>query len=83
LVRAIRGEERLWALEAAHAIEETMCLSVGDFLLRRTPLVLSRPDHGRKFAGPAVRAVFKELLSHSEASFDDYLRQELAWRQPR
>ncbi len=80
------GEAKLWALEAAHAIDETMCLNIADFMLRRTPLALSRPDHGRNIVLPAVERVFREKLRLSDAElkrqtaeFNDYLRQELAW----
>lgn len=83
---ALEGESRQWAIEAAHAIESTMCMSIADFFLRRTPLVLSRPDHGRESFLPAVERVFRDQFGLSDAElkeqvkeFDDYLRQELAW----
>lgn len=83
----LAGESRHWAIEAAHAIESTMCMNVADFFLRRTPLVLSRPDHGRESFLPTVERVFRERLKLSDAElkaqvkdFDDYLRQELAWQ---
>jgi glycerol-3-phosphate dehydrogenase len=86
----IGDDEKLWALEAAHAIMETMCLNFGDFLYRRTPLVLCRPDHGEVALNPVIRGIFKDFLGINDAQlgeqiqeFNDYLRQELAWRQPR
>jgi len=40
------SEEWLWCAEALHAMKHTMCLHLSDFYFRRTPLVLSRQDHG-------------------------------------
>ncbi len=43
-------EEWMWCAEALHAITHTMCLTLTDFYLRRTHLVLAREDHGLPFA---------------------------------
>lgn len=79
-------EEQLWALEAAHAIDATSCLTIGDFLLRRTPLVLSRVDHGRAFLD-AVTKVFRAKLQFSDAElkqqildWEKEMQQEMSWR---
>lgn len=80
------GEATLWALEAVHAIHHTGCRTLGDFFFRRTPLVLSRADHGQEFL-PAVRQKFKEVLGFSDAEldkqvvdFEKELTQALGWR---
>ncbi len=44
------ANEWMWCAEAIHAVENTMCLHLADFYFRRTPLVLSRRDHGIPFA---------------------------------
>ncbi|MGE3387757.1 MAG: glycerol-3-phosphate dehydrogenase/oxidase [Bdellovibrionales bacterium] len=79
-------EEKLWALEAAHAIHQTACQNVADFLLRRTPLVLSRADHGRPVI-EAVSRVFQRHLGLSDAelnkqikAWDEEMKQEMGWR---
>lgn len=80
------GQDALWAMEARHAIEQTGCLTIGDFFLRRTPLVLCQGDHGAKFI-PAVKDQFANLLGLTseqlEAQIEDLkmsLKNEFAWR---
>jgi glycerol-3-phosphate dehydrogenase len=79
-------EEKIWSLEAHHAIDQTMCLNLADFFLRRTPLVLSRPDHGERF-WPCVAKVFRERLGLSEADIEaqfknltEKMNSEFSWR---
>lgn len=54
-------EEWMWCAEAIHAIEHTMCLTLTDFYLRRTHLVLGRADHGMPFA-PGIACVMGARL---------------------
>lgn len=54
-------EEWMWCAEALHAIEHTMCLSLKDFYLRRTHLILAREDHGQPFV-KAIAQVMGERL---------------------
>jgi glycerol-3-phosphate dehydrogenase len=49
-LRSTKAEEWMWCAEALHAVEHTMCMHLSDFYFRRTPLVLSRRDHGIPFA---------------------------------
>lgn len=46
---SLSAEEFVWAAEAMHAVEHTMCAHLSDFFARRSPLVLSRKDHGAEF----------------------------------
>ncbi len=79
-------DERMWTIEAKHAIRETMCDSLVDFYSRRVPLVLSRADHGLPFLGRISRA-FQEELHWSEQEratqsklLQEYLSLEFAWQ---
>lgn len=79
-------EERMWTMEAKHAIRETMCDSLVDFYSRRVPLVLSRADHGLPFLDRIAQA-FQEELNWSAATkaaqqqlLHEYLKREFAWR---
>lgn len=80
-------EERVWALEARHAINQTMCNGLIDFYVRRAPLFLSRADHGLPML-PALSRVFASEMGWSDAKrqaeaagLQAYMRKELAWRQ--
>lgn len=53
--------EWLWCAEALHAVEQTMCLHLSDFYFRRTPLVLSRRDHGIPFARAVAQSMGTRL----------------------
>ncbi len=55
------SEEWMWCAEALHAVEHTMCLHLRDFYLRRSPLVLSRADHGLPFAKAIAQTMGREL----------------------
>ena len=59
--RTANAEEWMWCAEALHAIEHTMCLTLTDFYLRRTHLVLARADHGLPFA-KAIAQVMGDRL---------------------
>lgn len=84
--RVARSENELWIFEAWHAIEETMCLCLRDFYLRRTPLFLARADHGFLLAGE-LSEVFKLAFGLSEAerkqqveAIHEHLRSEMVWK---
>jgi glycerol-3-phosphate dehydrogenase len=51
----------LWCAEARHAVKNTMCLHLADFYFRRTPLVLSRPDHGLPFVVAVAKVMGAQL----------------------
>lgn len=75
------AEEWMWCAEALHAIEHTMCLSLTDFYLRRTHLILAREDHGVPFAR-VIAQVMGERLGWSESRQRDEinaLQNQLAW----
>lgn len=74
-------EEWMWSAEALHAVEHTMCLHLSDFFYRRTPLVLTRRDHGMQYA-PAVAAVMGERLGWNSARRQEEinaLQNRLSW----
>lgn len=78
--------QKMWAVEAAHAIESTMCMSLTDFYTRRSPLFLSYRDHGVSLL-PAIGAVFQaelgwdDIRKHEEfKKVQAHIDSELAWR---
>ena len=82
-------QDRLWILEAWHAIQETMCLSLRDFYLRRTHLFLARKDHGVPLL-PALGKVFAEMLGWNDAEtkkqiqeVHNHIQFELGWQKAR
>jgi len=79
-------ELRFWQLEAQHAIEQTMCTKLTDFILRRTPLFLARSDHGHPII-EALKPIFQFQLGLSDAQLQQDLqllmqheKLELGWR---
>lgn len=60
------GQESIWEMEAAFAIDQTMCGKLKDFYLRRAPLFLSEKDHGFGLL-EKISQVFMQKLSWSEA----------------
>lgn len=79
-------DESVWQLEARHAIKNTMCLNLIDFMVRRTPLFLSYSDHGI-FHLPQILQVFRQELSWSSAEEEQqrnqylrYIQSELHWK---
>ncbi len=60
------NEAWMWCAEALHAVENTMCMRLSDFYFRRTPLVLSRRDHGLPFADSIARTMATQLGWNSE-----------------
>jgi len=78
---ASSSEEQLWCMEAIHAMEHTMCLTLVDFFFRRTPLVLAREDHGAPFAATVGR-VMAQRLGWSDRRLNDEInamQNHLAW----
>lgn len=76
----------LWQAEVDHAIDNTMCLNLLDFYLRRSPLFLSYPDHGFSMMNDLLE-VFSEKLSWDESkrkqelnALQEYLKFEMGWR---
>jgi glycerol-3-phosphate dehydrogenase len=74
-------EEWMWCAEALHAIDNTMCLSLTDFYLRRTHLFLARADHGLPFA-PAIARVMGERLGWNATAQKEQinaLQNQMLW----
>jgi glycerol-3-phosphate dehydrogenase len=81
------SKERMWVMEAKHAIQETMCDSLVDFYSRRVPLFLSQKDHGLSFLNRISKA-FQQELGWSDGekaaacqALQEYIRKELSWRE--
>jgi glycerol-3-phosphate dehydrogenase len=75
-----------WQLEAAQAIDHTLCLNLVDFYARRVPLFLANPDHGMSQL-EGICEVFRAKLSWSDVDLQkqkqtlrEYMEKELAWR---
>lgn len=75
-----------WQLEAAQAIDHTMCLSLKDFYTRRVPLFLGNRMHGVQFMDE-IGAVFQAKLGWSDAELHDqkhllteYMGREVEWK---
>ncbi len=75
-----------WQLEAAQAIDSTMCLNLRDFYTRRVPLFLADSDHGLNFLDD-VAQVFQEKLGWGDQRIKlekklltDFMSHELAWK---
>jgi glycerol-3-phosphate dehydrogenase len=76
----------IWATEADFAIENTMCMGLVDFYIRRTPLFLSKKDHGFEFL-ESITNVFAEKLGWSKEeqaaqqnALRQHLQKEMGWR---
>jgi glycerol-3-phosphate dehydrogenase len=76
----------VWEMEANFAIHNTMCLHLRDFMLRRTPLFLSRADHGFPLLD-SVTKVFQQEKNWSGTQSEvekelyfDHLKHEMGWR---
>lgn len=75
-----------WQLEAAQAIDMTMCLNMRDFYARRVPLFLSVRDHGVKFM-EEIGEVFQEKLGWNDSRLKEekhilteYMAHEVEWK---
>jgi glycerol-3-phosphate dehydrogenase len=85
LKETLSGQE-LWNFEAHHAIDQTMCLGLRDFFLRRTPLFLAEKDHGWSFR-ESLADLFAERLGWTDTereeqllTLNSHLNSEMAWR---
>lgn len=84
--RVRRTDDARWVFEAFHAIDQTMCLNLVDFYLRRSPLFLARQDHGLLLLGP-LADTFQSALGWSEdekkqqvAALHAHIQFELGWK---
>ncbi|WP_413559382.1 glycerol-3-phosphate dehydrogenase/oxidase [Bdellovibrio sp. HCB209] len=75
-----------WQLEAAQAIDTTMCLNLRDFFSRRVHLFLADRNHGLKHLDEIIQ-VFREKLSWTEKrvneekhALSEYMAHELEWK---
>lgn len=76
----------VWELEAYHAIYETMCMNITDYMTRRVPLFLASPDHGNyqvqdivNVFSVAMKISSNELTKQVE-EFQNYQKIQLAWK---
>lgn len=75
-----------WQLEAAQAIDHTLCLNLVDFYARRVPLFLAYPEHGLPKLG-SICEIFQEKLAWTDSELKKqkaallaYMENELSWR---
>lgn len=75
-----------WQLEAAQAIDMTMCLHLRDFYARRVPLFLADRNHGVKYMEEVGR-VFQDKLGWSDArlkeemhALTEHMAREVEWK---
>jgi glycerol-3-phosphate dehydrogenase len=75
-----------WQLEAAQAIDSTMCLHLRDFYARRVHLFLADRNHGVKYIDE-VAEVFRDKLGWNDARIADekhmlteYMAHEVEWK---
>lgn len=80
-VMASTPEEWSWCAEALHAVNYTLCLSLKDFYSRRTPLILSRRDHGVPFAEAIALVMAQHLGWDEKRTLQEInaLQNHLAW----
>lgn len=76
----------LWALEAQHAIENTMCLNLDDFYIRRSPLMLGHWNHGLEHK-EYIADIFAANYAWNEEErkvqldrLDGHLNMEMSWK---
>jgi glycerol-3-phosphate dehydrogenase len=75
-----------WQLEAAQAIDSTMCLHLRDFFARRVHLFLADRNHGLRFSDEIGR-VFQEKLGWTDSQLKEemkmltgYMADEIEWK---
>ncbi len=75
-----------WQMEAQHAIDSTMCLHLKDFYSRRTPLILSRADHGLSQLRE-ISQIFANSYNwdgvhilDEQRKLNEHIQHELAWK---
>lgn len=83
ILKASKPDETYWQIEARHAIQNTMCLSVTDFMARRVPAFLSLKDHGVSIIHE-VAIVFAKSFGWSDSEMQkqiqdyySYIKQEI------
>lgn len=76
----------IWHMEALQAIRRTMCLHLLDFYVRRTPLMLSRRDHGMGLM-ESISEYFASELNWSSVTKNTeiervkkFINEEYRWR---
>jgi glycerol-3-phosphate dehydrogenase len=76
----------VWQLEAAQAVEQTMCRDLRDFFTRRVPLFLADKEHGLAHLDE-VTQVFQDRLGWTDAQaneqkklYKEFIKHELAWK---
>jgi glycerol-3-phosphate dehydrogenase len=75
-----------WQLEAAQAIDHTLCLNLTDFYARRVPLFLAEPHHGMPQL-ESICQVFRERFAWTDTELQQqkeqlrvYMEHELEWQ---
>lgn len=78
---AKESEDWLWCAEALHSVKHTMCLHLTDFYFRRTPLILSRADHGIPFVETIAEVMGRELGWSSAEKHNEInaLQNKISW----
>jgi glycerol-3-phosphate dehydrogenase len=80
-----KTDHLLWRLELQQAMRTTMCMDLVSFYLRRTPLFLSRKDHGFEFREPLAEQMasyynWNENQKNQELQkLEKHLRHEMGW----
>lgn len=86
LIMRPQGDYNLLQREVAFHIENTMCLNIPDYYIRRSNLFLYHRDHGlSKFE--EISRVFKDKLSYTDKQIGDdlnalhaYIKKEMGWK---
>lgn len=84
--RLLTEDQRLWVIEARHAIHSTQCMRLKDFYFRRVPIFLTKGEQSLKLLSLLSEQFQLELgwdsatRQHSEAEVKEQIDYELAWR---
>lgn len=86
ILRRYPSSYTYWQLEAAQAIDMTMCLHLSDFYSRRVPLFLADRNHGLKIQDQIVE-VFQDKMGWDDRRaqeeihmLGEYMARELEWK---
>ncbi len=81
-----KGLKEIWVIEAYFAVKNSQCLHLRDFMLRRSPLYLTRHDHGASVIESIIR-VMKIELSWSDEKvkierelYQAHIHREMGWK---
>lgn len=81
-----RNLKNPWLGEAHFAIQNTMCLNLADFMIRRSPLFLAKEDHGISQLDKVVE-IFSNAYGWKKSEIDDqklnfkkHFEFEMGWR---